>query len=329
MLKALAAFSALILFSFSSGAQTPKDHVLFVSQAAGTPELTPGDTAQAHELRNQFAEILGPSFSANFQATNINIKSFKDLAAEIDRKVPATDRINAIVFIGHGTPTTFLLTADQSYSGAEIAAHTWTALKNRATSSRLLVYFSACSNGETSRTRNLQTEFLETLGGLDTVQRWSEVHAIAHEDFSTLYPQTMLPRYGKFQHVFYNSGVARVLYKFDLMIQNLAGYTALGFRSAVKGLALGVAVGVLANGVGDAGFTIETLRAQIASIGISVILGDLLMMILDFQRFAWVNVKTFKDGAVKKGAVSTARSALEALLLHARPTAMRCELVFN
>lgn len=316
----------LVLFLLCPLSGFAANRVLFVSQALGTPEYNAGEAAGARPFVQGFEALFQGQAPGGLSAAHVMIENMDDLPGAVKKVLAPDDRVLSIIFMGHGSPTSYSLFAGRAYSGEELARATYHTLAPLPSGPELLVYFSACSCGiESPAQKSLQTAFLEEFRALSEGQeKWKEVHAIAHQDFSSNAAVTISRPYGLFQHQFYASGAARALYRFDMKIFRTLGRAALNNSSFIKGLMLGVAVGsVLAVSAHDPSSAMQSWLMGFSG-GFSL---GTVFALLDDQRLAWVSVKSLAANGISAAASSTVFSSFQKYL--PRIAGLRCESAFT
>lgn len=302
------------------------NRVVFVSQKIGTPVYNVGEDVEALSYPKMFESVFAKDTPSGFEAAHVKLEKIEDMASAVKAELNPGDRVISVVFMGHGSQSSYALSAGTSYRGADLARAAFQALAPVPKASQLVVYFAACSCGiETPERKNLQTDFLETMRDLNEANpQWKEVHAVAHQDFSTRALSTIAQPYSKFRHLFFESGAARAMYRFDMKIFHSLGRAALNNAGMVKGLMFGVALGSL-GALG--GFHDGSVGATLATSGFVIGFAmSGLFQAVDAQRFSWVNVKTLTANVVSRGSSSTVFSAIESFL--PRFTKLSCEAIF-
>src|SRR4051812_17348572 len=101
----------LLLSLFAPSAGFAADRVVFVSQKLGTMEYNAGEAARAIEYPKMFAGVFQNQPSGGFKTTHVTVSQIEDLPAAVQAAVPAGDRIVSVVFLGHGSPKSYSLSA--------------------------------------------------------------------------------------------------------------------------------------------------------------------------------------------------------------------------
>jgi hypothetical protein len=295
------------------------DRLVFVSQEPGTPEYNWGESYLRRQTPGLYRTVFRELLPSDASILHVFVSSLSDLPAVLESKLPPGDRVMGVVFLGHGSPSSYSLHAEKSYEGTEIARVLHEALVPLASRPELLVYFASCSGGKlVPGESNLQVDFLTEMQRLNVSSaKWGEVHAIAHQDLSMASRSVLSRKYSRFSHFFFSSGLGALIYRFDMAIFRTLGRQAVNNAAIVRSAPVAIAAGIAAAfGAGLASGTDASMIMQgfmggaVGTFTLSVSL----MSYLDTVRMSWVRIQTASRNGLGAGRTSSIYSAIQETL---------------
>lgn len=312
-----------IAISLSVAPARSADHVLFVTQEIDTPEFVPGEAKKSAEFATSLHWQMNQISKGKLEASYLLLESLDQFPRAVRDFIKPGDSVSAVVFIGHGGQTSYSLAKGQSYSGTELARVTHSGLQDVARAPELVVYFAACSCGvDRPGQSNLQTDFLSEMQRLNSQRpQWTEVHTIAHQDLASLTEKVIEEPHTRFHDKFFNSGLGRQYWEFDMKLFNTYGRDALKYRKKLKVLLTGIAAGTSITNEVFQNRSLEQLKEFAGTVGrIKPVIYK-----REKVRTAQVGMKTLGEQGLSASVTSTVYTALQSYL---RP-GPRCRDIFR
>lgn len=152
-------FVAFILPCLLFAQQTsPPEHVVIVHSASPRDSIDRiGEPIIANGLRKLVSKT-DPELKVHI----VKIKDFSDLHKRMKEIIPEDEAVRSLFFLGHGNPTSFTISGQQSYSGYRFGRELAGLLDHFRLKSNFILYLNSCVSFQKSKQTEIEDSGFET-----------------------------------------------------------------------------------------------------------------------------------------------------------------------